>query len=81
VQEEWDRVTPEDWKRSIESMRKRCTEVVKARGGSAQYRVNCSTTDSQGYAVSTGSSSFTIDLHSIKYTPLLAGSYLCVIGV
>lgn len=37
LQEEWDNLTPADWRRCIKSMRKRCELVIKAKGGSIKY--------------------------------------------
>jgi hypothetical protein len=37
LQEEWDNLTPADWRAYIESMRRRCKLVIKAKGGSIKY--------------------------------------------
>jgi hypothetical protein len=37
IQEEWDSLKPEDWRKCILSIRKRCLAVIKARGGSTKY--------------------------------------------
>lgn len=37
LKEEWDRLTPDDWRNCILSMKKRCELVLKAKGGSIKY--------------------------------------------
>ena len=37
IQEEWDELTEEDFRKCIESMPKRCKLVILARGGSIKY--------------------------------------------
>ena len=37
IQEEWEKLTEEDFRKCIESMPKRCRLVIKARGGSIKY--------------------------------------------
>ena len=37
IHEEWENLTPADWENCIKSMQKRCTLVIKAKGGSIKY--------------------------------------------
>jgi transposase len=37
LQEEWDKLTAADWRACIESMRRRCELVIKAKGGSIKH--------------------------------------------
>jgi hypothetical protein len=37
LREEWDRLTPDDWKNCVESMQRRCQAVIRARGGSIKW--------------------------------------------
>lgn len=37
IKEEWERLTEEDFRKCIESMKKRCKLVIRARGGSIKY--------------------------------------------
>ena len=37
IKEEWERLMEEDFRKCIESMKKRCKFVIKARGGSIKY--------------------------------------------
>jgi hypothetical protein len=37
IREEWEKLTPRDWRNCVESMQRRCKAVIRAQGGSIKY--------------------------------------------